>query len=389
MNKFMNEYLKEINNEERNFEGIKSKILKQKYKNKRIFSMVAVILVVILIGSFSPQIYAKIQLNKKYKEYIRRDYVSGKGQIATAYSETVDMDYVYQNDIGIKVNSLILTDDALKATIDIKLPEDMRIDKKYANNSEITDNILYSFGFAIYDENNVIYDVFTRINPNNLSYTQDYLTLFYKELGIKHKKYDLLSVQRARSGGITVKEQNEDNIIAVLDTKSLEGFPNSKKLYIRIFNIGAVIFKENQDAEYLDFSNSEWKFEIETPDKFIKREAINLVLLDEIPKLSIEKFTVSETGTVLKAKKKDVVEIMGAGKDMDSDEWSKVQDALINITDEEGNIYYPVQGGTTGEKNGFYGFFEIDKDILKNTTLYLNMKIGDEEYSSELQVSNK
>lgn len=66
------------------------------------------------------------------------------------------------------------------------------------------------------------------------------------------------------------------------------------------------------------------------------------------------------------------------------DNWGEVSDALMNITDDEGNIYYPVQGGTTEEKNGFYGRFEIDKDIFENTTLYLNMKIGEEDYTSEI-----
>lgn len=387
MNKFMNEYFKDINNKEENFEVVKSKILKQKCRNRKILNIVAVILVVILIGSLSPQIYAKIQLNRKYKEYTRRDYVSGKGQIATAYSETVDMDYIYQNNIGIKIDSIILTDDTLKSYINIKLPDDMRADKKEENKNEET-HVMYTFGYAIYDENNVVYDVFTRVHPDNPTYSGDYLTLFYKELGVKHNKNDLFAVQRANSGGVSNEELNDDIVVSLLETKSLKGFPNSKKLYIRIFDIGAIIFKpEPEDTEYLDLSNLEWSFEIETPDKFIKRETTNLVLLDEIPRLKIEKFTISETGTILKAQKKDVVETMGAGKDMSAEEWSKVHDALINITDEEGNIYYPVQGGTTEEKNGFYSFFEIDKDILENTTLYLNMKIGDEEYSSELQVS--
>lgn len=64
--------------------------------------------------------------------------------------------------------------------------------------------------------------------------------------------------------------------------------------------------------------------------------------------------------------------------------WGEVQDALINITDDNGNIYYPVRGGTTLEKNGFYSRFEIDKDLFESTTLYLNMKIGEEEYTSQI-----
>lgn len=383
MNKFMKEYLENINNEEKNFEEIKMRITKQKRRNKKLLSMAAAILVIVILGSLSPQIYAKIQLNKKYNEYKRRDYVSGTGQIATAYSEKVDMDYVFQNDIGIKVDSIILTDDTLKANINMKLPDDMRIDKKEENKNNET-HIFYQFGYAIYDEDNIIYDVSPRLHLDNSNFTGDYIKLLYKELGIKYNKNDLFAEHKANGGGVNILELNDESISLLLEIKSLEGFPNSKKLYIRIFDIGAFITKDDT-TEILDFCNSEWKFEIETPDKFIKREAINLILLDEIPRLKIEKFTISETGTVLKGQKKDIVDTMAAGKDMDN--WGEISDALINITDEEGNIYYPVRGGTTLEKNGFYSMFEIDKDILGNTTLYLNMKIGDEEYSSELQPS--
>jgi len=107
-------------------------------------------------------------------------------------------------------------------------------------------------------------------------------------------------------------------------------------------------------------------------------------LLDEIPRLNIENFTLSETGMILQANKKEVVETMGAGKDMDN--WLEVSHALINITDEDGNIYYPVEGGTTGGKKGFYGRFEIDKDLFDDSTFYLNMKIGEEEYTSEIAI---
>ena len=47
------------------------------------------------------------------------------------------------------------------------------------------------------------------------------------------------------------------------------------------------------------------------------------------------------------------------------DDWGEVLEALTNITDSEGNIYYPVLGGTTDEKNGFYSRFEIDKDLFE------------------------
>lgn len=383
MNKIMNEYLKNVNNEDENLKKIKETMQKQKQRKVKLMNIAAIFLVVILLGTISPQIYGKFQQDIKYKEYTRRDYVSGKGQIASAYSENIDMDYVFQNDIGVKIDSIVLTDDTFKANINLKLPEEMRVDKLPENDKDDV-SVHYQFGYAVYDENNNILDCMLRIDETSFTGGyQDYLMCLYKELGLKFNKNNYHNKILAKHGGYTHLEEGDEEIISQLQLRSIEGFPNSKKIYIRIFNIGYSISTPESD-EFSEHNDLEWIFEIEAPDKFLKRETIKLVLLDEIPRLKIDKFTLSETGMVLTAKKKDVVETMGAGKDMDN--WGEVSDALINITDDNGNIYYPVEGGTTGEKNGFYGRFEIDKDLFDDSTFYLNMKIGDEEYASEIAI---
>lgn len=375
MNNLMKDYLKDLNNENKNFESIKIKMDKQKKRKKLCINIAAIFFVMILIGTTSPKIYAKFQQSMRYKEYTRRNYVSGKGIIASLYTEKIDMEYVYQNNIGVKIDSIILTDDSFKANINLKLPENLRIDKK-------EENVQYSFGYAVYDENNNILGVSDRIDEitikNGIAY---YNMCLYKELGIKYNKNDIFLVELAKNKSCTLLEKNDDTMIYQLELNSLKGFPNSEKIYIRIFNIGYSI-SEDKNLRFSEHNNYEWSFEINTPDKFLKRQNINLVLLDEIPKLKIEKFVVTETGMVFIAKKKDVVETMGQGKEMEN--WGEINDALLNITDEQGNIYYPVQGGTTGDKNEFYNRFEIDKDIFENTTLYLNMKLGNEEYISEI-----
>lgn len=308
MNKIMNEYLNKINNEEENLETIKRKILEKKLKKSRLINMVAVVLVIVMLGTFSPKIYGKFQQDKKYKEYTRRNYVSGSGQIASAYSEEVNMDYVFQNDIGVKIDSFVLTDDSFKANISFKLPEEMRLDKLPENNNDET-SIIYTFGYAVYDENNNIYDINNRMDAEAFEKNyDDYMMCIYKDLGIKNNNKFL-----SKSGGIGIAEKNEDKIVCELEINSLAGFPNSKKLYIRIFNIGYHIGRgKNKDNYDSKRNNLEWNFEIETPDKFLKRETTNLILLDEIPNLKINKFIVTETGMILKAQKKDVVKTMAA-----------------------------------------------------------------------------
>lgn len=380
MNKEVKEY---FNNEQQNFEKIKLKINKKENQKKKILSTFFSILIIGIVFFLTPQMYAKFQFNKNYQEYKRRNYISGSGEIATAYSEKINMDYVYNNDIGIKMDSIIFTDDTLKLVLDIKMPEDKRIDKKDPSQEKIK----YDIGYIIYDEKNNIYDISSplayMVNENENEKYQKYLKSFFKEIGIKKKYEDIHIFANGTSNDISY---NDDYITNEIKLMSIEGFPNSQKIYIRIIYFGDMIFKENSDEipETNMLCNSEWNFELKTADKFLKREPLNLVLLDEIPKLKIEKFTVSETGTVLIAKKKNVVETMQNGKDIDN--WGEVSDELINITDENGNIYYPIQGGTTAEKNEFYERFEIDKDILKNTTLYLNIKVDDENYTSELKI---
>lgn len=380
MNKEVKEY---FNNEQQNFEKIKLKINKKENQKKKILSTFFSILIIGIVFFLTPQMYAKFQFNKNYQEYKRRNYISGSGEIATAYSEKINMDYVYNNDIGIKMDSIIFTDDTLKLVLDIKMPEDKRIDKKDPSQEKIK----YDIGYIIYDEKNNIYDISSplayMVNENENEKYQKYLKSFFKEIGIKKKYEDIHIFANGTSNDISY---NDDYITNEIKLMSIEGFPNSQKIYIRIIYFGDMIFKENSDEipETNMLCNSEWNFELQTADKFLKREPLNLVLLDEIPKLKIEKFTVSETGTVLIAKKKNVVETMQNGKDIDN--WGEVSDELINITDENGNIYYPIQGGTTAEKNEFYERFEIDKDILKNTTLYLNIKVDGENYTSELKI---
>lgn len=312
MNKFMKDYLENVNSEKENLNTIKNRIIQKNQQKRKLINLVAVVLIIILLGTCSPKIYAKVRQSIKYQEYTRRDYVSGTGKIASAYTEEIDMDYVYQNNIGVKIGSIILTDDAFKAKVSLKLPEEMRVDKLPENNNEDT-HILYSFGYAVYDEKNNIYGCNARMDEKFLKEGYgDYLMCLCKELGIKYKENNFS--QLSNGGSMTVIETDDEKVTVEMDLLSLEGFPNSEKLFIRIFNIGYSILSDNPDSEFSEHNDLEWIFEIETPDKFLKRETTNLVLLDEIPKLKISKFIVTETGMTLKAQKKDVVSTMAARK---------------------------------------------------------------------------
>lgn len=393
MNKPLKQYLENTYNKESNFEAIKNKIKKEKDNKinlKKTLGVVAVLLIIILMGSYAPSIYAKIQLDRQFEEYKRRDYQSGSGAISSEYNEELDMEYIYQDGYGIKIDSVILTDDTLKARVNVKIPEELNQKYKFRGDVENgEEHNMMILGFAIYDDENRIYNVCPDVFGAQVlakKYYMNYSYFLHKELGVKYSMWNTYKNIIAETGGQSNIEKNGDEIITELELTTTKKFPKSKKLYIRIFSLNICTIAEENEIE--QFIEKEWNFEIEMPEKFIERETINLVLLDEIPKLKIEKFTITETGTVLKARKKDVRETMGEGMNMTTKEWTNARERMLNITDAEENIYFPVMSGTIDAKDGFYGRFEIDKDIFENTTLYLNISIDGESYSSEIAESD-
>ena len=68
---------------------------------------------------------------------------------------------------------------------------------------------------------------------------------------------------------------------------------------------------------------------------------------------------------------------------MDGEEWLKLRNETINITDGEENIYYEDSMGTLEGKDWFSLSYSINKNTL-NKKLYLNVKINGMKYTSEL-----
>lgn len=63
------------------------------------------------------------------------------------------MDYIVQDGIGIKIDSLLLTDDYVDANVTFKFDENVNVDSDK-----------FSFGCAIYAENKNIYGIYKRMN---------------------------------------------------------------------------------------------------------------------------------------------------------------------------------------------------------------------------------
>ncbi len=64
------------------------------------------------------------------------------------------------------------------------------------------------------------------------------------------------------------------------------------------------------------------------------------------------------------------------------DEFRRKCEEMLNITDGEGNKYQETGGGTTGDGGYSVSFNITKKDLAKK--LFINFKVGDKEYKSEL-----
>jgi len=154
VNEVIKKYVEEKNNFDTNYKSIYSKIENKKHMNtwkKKVINSVAIIVAIIGLVTASNQIYAKIQWNVQFKEYQNREYKYGVGQ--KNLTETVDMEYVEQDGIKVKVDSLMTTDDHFEAKINFEFAEDIKL------NSET-----FEFGYAIYDEENNLYGIFGNMN---------------------------------------------------------------------------------------------------------------------------------------------------------------------------------------------------------------------------------
>lgn len=389
-NRHYEEFAKDKFDKEKNYNAIISKIKegspmkKNKSTKYKILNIAAIFIVTIIIASLAPSIYAKIQWNIQFKEYQNREYETGSGTIKEAeesgYGQKVDMEYITQDGISVKVDSIMITDDYFKANINFK----------FAEGIEVNSNT-FDFGVAVYDEQKNVYGVSTRMHIGTNEKYDYYTTNMYKEIGIEYNKKDVYAIQLsdAKQGGIVSVDEENRNIISKVEMKSSTGFPKSKKLYIRVFDLGYFMTNidrsnpKNNVAESFTISNAEWHFEIDVPDKFYERQTTELKLKEDIPGVEIEKMAVSEVGLVIRAKIEGLNDIVFSGKDMTSEEWQKVRNETINITDGEGNIYYENSMGTLQEKDWFALNYSINKNTLEKR-LFFNVKVNGKQYSSEL-----
>lgn len=365
-NKIFRELLENVYNKEKNYTDISSKIKKVIDMKKKILKIVAVLLIVV-IGYTAQDIYAKIAWNISYEKYKNRNVITRSialdEKAKDKYRENLNMDYIYQDKIGIKLNSLIIANDYCQIDLDIKLDEEIQIGE---------DNLQY--GMVVYDENNNIYNISERWHKNEKQLT--YWKKLYKELGIKENQSKELS---------NTAQYSKSKVTMT----SIKGFPKSKKLYIRIFDIGyedCKIDYEKMEVIYrndINLSNSEWQFEIDIPEKFYERTETQLKLGKEVEGIDIKKAELTQTGLSMIVNIKQLKDFMLGGMNMGSEEFGTLSKAAFYISDGDDNIYTATEFGTTTENGELSVRFGIGKDDL-DKGIFLNVSLNDIQEKIEL-----
>lgn len=350
---------------------------KMKLWNKIVVGILVIILIAI-IGIIAYKLYGLIDMDNRFQAFEKIPTVETKGKLSydkeKNYAKVEGMDYVFQDGIGVKIDSINITDDTFKANVNFKLNKEF-------------DYKMLSFSYVVYDENKNIYQIFSGMHfGENEKY--DYNAIFMeKELGVYNNK-DIYSLYLANSGGIGNISVNENEKTAINDIhiETRDKFPKSNKIYIKIFDIGYLDVSKGENDQMniknIDLSNSKWLFEFNIPDEMNKRETINLKLANEIPGLEISKITLTETKFVMNFKSEEYLRLISEGKDMAGDEFRKKCEEMLNITDGEGNKYQEASGGTIGDGGYSVSFDITKKDLAKK--LFINFKVGDKEYKSEL-----
>ena len=300
-NKFMDYLITTEYDKEKNYTIIMNRI-NEKRKTYYIKTIAASVLFFIIAGLLGNGIYAKIQWNIQYKEYLNVD--RGVTSLSVKESESsgnlvkIDDQYNYKNNIGLKIDNLFISDDELELDVFIDLS---KIDNFRSDT--------LGFGYIIYDENNSIIGAYTRrgweyskFNSLKKCFSTNYFKKFMKEKNISYKEHDLVKLMNYNSCSEKLIESTNKIVTQrILITSENRKIPKSQKIYIRIFDLGYAV-SDSKTLDYEDFElckNEEWNYDIIIPDKIYSRKNLDLMVENTTSKAKITTASISESRLII------------------------------------------------------------------------------------------
>ena len=371
INKTLKEHLENEYSKEKNYQKILYKEKNVVSMKRKILNIAAIFLVIIVAGVLSTNIYAEIQWNKEFDIYKNLPSVRTKGTLAEikedGYAEVIDTDYITQDGISIKVNEMLLTDDVLDIDLTFKFDENVNVDYDR-----------FDFAYSIYDENKNVYAVSSRIHLGENIKVDNTARYLYEELGIKYDKKNITALQLVNSSSKGIESTDKENrtIDMNITLRAKDKFPQSKKLYIRIFDLGYSVMETDADTRKITnmkdykLSESKWNFEITVPDKFYERNTKELKLESQIPGIEFKNITITDTSLNLTFKSEEYDELIKIGKDMEPNDFAEMRDNILYISNKTGNRYNEINIGTTGNEREYKMTLDVGMKYLDD--LYVN-----------------
>lgn len=371
-NKIFSQYLNNEYDKDEIFNSIYNKIRNKNIMKKRIVNLSAVMFSFIIIGISTSSIYAKKNWDKEYNEYLSRYVETANSSIniekINGNMQNLDMDYLYQDGIGVKINSLIVNEYTCQMDIEFNILDESK--KKYN---------AFEFGYAVYDDNNNIYIVHERSKYNN-SKPLYYEKKLCQELGLKYNSSKSIPKKLIEEMKLNPISINNENITMRLELVGKETLPKSKKIYIRIFDIGYSLanfthITETElkllDSENFTLSNAEWQFEIQIPEEFYERNYIELKIEKDIEEFNVEKVLLSNTNlTVIANTELSYSDIIYG----------------VYISDENENTYLAYKISNLINNKELKLIYNVGRANL-NTKLYLNINIPKYNINEKIELT--
>ena len=379
-NKFMDYLITTEYDKEKNYTIIMNRI-NEKRKPYYIKTIAASVLFFIIAGLLGNGIYAKIQWNIQYKEYLNVD--RGVTSLSVKESESsgnlvkIDDQYNYKNNIGLKIDNLFISDDELELDVFIDLS---KIDNFRSDT--------LGFGYIIYDENNSIIGAYTRrgweygkFNSLKKCFSTNYFKKFMKEKNISYKEHDLVKLMNYNSCSEKLIESTNKIVTQrILISSENRKIPKSQKIYIRIFDLGYAV-SDSKTLDYEDFElckNEEWNYDIIIPDKIYSRKNLDLMVENTTSKAKITTASISESRLI--------IEFDGFES---TDEYNKFVEDNDNdnfrlyLEDQNGNVINYSQnigGYAPNEELTYKCYFDLNKNNFIENYYTLHYCENDTEY---------
>lgn len=369
-NKYLKEYVESNNNKETNYNEILSRVkggsVMNVFKIRFVKKLATVgILLIVFVGI--PNVYAYIKWNAQFTEFMEMPRQTSVG--TKIDEELVDMDYIEKNGIKAKVDSLITSEDEVKIRFAFEFDNDIELNSK-----------TFDYSYAVYDENNNIYVIY---NSSMNAKIDKLPELIYRELNVEYNKNDIYANQYATSTSMGNISASNRKIINEIRLESLKGFPKSKKLYIRILNLGySMVNVEEKKIEEFNISKENWIFEVEIPERFYNSNSYDLKLKNEIEGVKLTKARITDTALTIVLENKEIAEKLQNGYTMQTNEFAKMRDELIYITDNTGKSIQMLE--QTSSNNEVKERFSVTKQFLDENKLFINITKDGKTYQSEL-----